>query len=116
MNIINLTGNVGQDIEARQSNSGLSYVRFSIAISRKVKDETKTSWVRCVAFGDLAANLDGTAKGTRLMVEGRLDESVYTDKEGVERKSLELILDDAGVSQRFAKRDGGSSYSAAEPF
>lgn len=116
MNTIHLTGNLGSDIEARQSGAGTAFASFSIAVNRKVKDEVQTTWIRCVAFGDLATNLDGLGKGARLMVEGRLSESTYTDKDGNERKNIELLLDDAGISQRFAQRNAVKNFDAAEPF
>lgn len=117
MNSITLIGRIGQDIEVRSTGSGMSVANFSIAMNSKKGGEDHTTWMRCVAFGELADNLSSTAfKGDRIIVQGRLQENSYTDKEGNERKNVEMILDDAGVALRWARKDGASTLpSAAQP-
>jgi single-strand DNA-binding protein len=107
-NAVTIAGNLGRDIEVKHSAAGNAVASFSVAVSRKRGEETETTWVRCVAFGELAENLAGVAhKGTRVIVSGRLQESRWTDKEGSERVTLELVADEAGPSMRWAQRGSG---------
>lgn len=119
MNTVTLIGRLGQDIEIKATGSGLSVANFSIAMNSKVKGEDHTTWLKCTAFGELADNLAASAgKGDRLIVQGRLQEKEWTTRDGDTRKSMEFILDDAGVALRWSRNGGGQSTGlplAAQP-
>jgi single-strand DNA-binding protein len=97
--LIVVTGNLGNDPELKITNTGKNLVRFSIAntSSRLVNgswENGDTMWFRCVAWEDDAASIaHHYKKGDRVKVEGTLSESFWTDKEGVERRSLEINVD-----------------------
>lgn len=88
MNVVALLGNLGQDPEVRYTQSGKAVCNFSLAIS---EGRDKTTWVRCTAW-EKTAELMGRymTKGSKVAVEGRLTENNWTDKDGNERKSLEV--------------------------
>lgn len=124
MNTITLIGRLGAAPEMRQSNSGLAIANFSIAYNNKKGDDEVTTWVRCVAFGDLASNLGELDKGQRVIIQGELQERSYTTKDGEDRKVTEFVLRDGGPSMRFGEsnsrvvvRDSvDTPLGAEEPF
>lgn len=119
---ITLIGKLGNDVEHRTLGSGNGLAKFSLAVNRnkKVGDEweTETTWFRAVAFGKLADNLASLKKGQQVIVVGYLKENSYTDKDGNERKSIELVVNDAGPSIRWHGLPSaeGSSIEEVSPF
>jgi single-strand DNA-binding protein len=105
--MITVVGNLGADPEFKKTPNGTSVTSFSIANTpRKQKNGEWTdgdvTWFRVFVWNYEAA---GTAvalkKGDKVIVTGRFQVSVYTDKEGTERKSLEINSDGVGVIPRF---------------
>ena len=59
--------------------------------------------MRCSAWRDIAENVaESLTKGARVIVQGRLQQRSYTDKEGNQRISIELQVDEIGPSLRYA--------------
>lgn len=73
---------------------------FSLATNTSYNNKngdriTATEWHRCVAFGNKAEVLGQYAKkGSKLAVQGKLHYNRYTDKDGVERLSVDIIVHD----------------------
>jgi single-strand DNA-binding protein len=119
MNQITIAGNTGNDIELRIANSGTSIASFSVAVNRKRGEETDTTWFRVVAFGEMAENLTEVAKGTRVIVTGRMSESRWTDADGNERRTMEILADEVGPSLRWKPRGsagGSDAFGEETPF
>ena len=97
-----VTGNLGNDPELKITNTGKNLVRFSIAntpskLVNGLWENGETMWFRCVAWEeDATAIAHHYKKGDRVRVEGTLSESFWTDKEGTERRSLEINVDWVG--------------------
>ena len=100
VNKVILVGNLGRDPEVRRLSSGDPVVNFSIATSESWKDKAsgerkeKTEWHNIVIYNE---NLGRVAeqylkKGTKVYIEGQLQTREYTDKEGQQRKSTEVVL------------------------
>ncbi|HEX2552844.1 MAG TPA: single-stranded DNA-binding protein [Microvirga sp.] len=100
VNKVILVGNLGRDPEVRRLSSGDPVVNFSIATSESWKDKTsgerkeKTEWHNIVIYNE---NLGRVAeqylkKGSKVYIEGQLQTREYTDKEGQQRKSTEVVL------------------------
>lgn len=97
LNKVTLIGRLGQTPEVKNTNSGFSVCRFSLATTEKWKDKgsgqnkESTEWHRIVAFGkvgELAARfLD---KGLQTYVEGKLVTKKYQDRQGIEKQSTEI--------------------------
>lgn len=94
-----VTGNLGSDPELKLLPSGKNLVTFSIANtpSKMVNgswENGDTMWFRCTAWEDDATAIAAHyKKGDRVRIEGRLGESYWTDKEGKERRSLEITVE-----------------------
>lgn len=91
-----VVGHLGRDPEMRYTPSGVPVTSFSIATTRKWtgangEPQEKTTWFRVTAWrktGELAAQY--LKKGRLVLVEGDIDASAFTDREGNPRASLEL--------------------------
>ena len=101
VNKVILVGNLGKDPEVRYMPSGSAICTVTLATSRQWKDKTsgerqeETEWHR-VTFFDRMAEIAGEylKKGRPVYVEGRLKTRKYTDKEGVEKYSTEIVATD----------------------
>ena len=100
VNKVILIGNLGRDPEVRRTNAGDSVVNFSIATTESWRDKAsgerkdRTEWHNIVIFNE---NLGKVAeqyckKGSKVYVEGQLQTREYTDRDGNQRKSTEIVL------------------------
>ena len=113
VNKVILVGNCGRDPEIRYLPSGQAVANISIATSSKRKDKTSgeyiddTQWHR-VTFYDRLAEIAGeyVEKGRPVYVEGRLKYGKYTDKDGIEKNTVDII---ATELQLLGGREGASS-------
>lgn len=102
VNKVILVGNLGKDPEARFSNGAtpMAIVNFTLACNGKVKGgdgkwEEKAEWVNCVAFGKTAELVtEYLHKGSQAYVEGRLQTRKWQDKEGKDRYTTEVVVND----------------------
>lgn len=112
VNKVILIGNCGRDPEVRYAPSGAAICNVSIATSRNWKDKTsgerqeETEWHR-VVFYDRLAEIAGEylKKGKSVYVEGRLKTRKWTDKDGVEKFTTEII---AAEMTLLGGREGGA--------
>lgn len=100
VNKVILIGNLGRDPEVRRTGAGDPVVNFSIATSETWRDKAtgerkeRTEWHNIVIFNE---NLGRVAeqyckKGTKVYIEGALQTREYTDRDGNQRKSTEVVL------------------------
>ena len=98
-NKIILIGNLGRDPELRYTPQGTPVCTFSLATNERTKREGEqrdiTTWFRVTLFGKQAETASQyLARGRSVYIEGRLRLEEYTDKEGKQRHSLEVIASD----------------------
>lgn len=117
INKVILVGNVGKQPEIRTTQDGKEIANFSLATSESWKDKNnekqeKTEWHRVVVF---ASGLAGIVKsyvkqGSKLYIEGTLQTRKWTDKNGVEKYTTEVVLQNFNSTlQILDSRDRNSS-------
>lgn len=95
LNKITIIGHVGKMPELKYTPAGMAVCTFSVATSEKVKGEEHTTWFKCNVWGKSAENANQyVAKGRLIYIEGRLRMSEYTNREGVQRTTLEVNVSD----------------------
>lgn len=124
-----LIGNLGRDPELRYTPSGMAIANVTIATSRSWKDKTsgekqeETEWHRLVFYDRLAEVVgEYTKKGRPIYVEGRLKTRKWTDKDGVEKYTTEVVVEqlqllgsrEEGGEGKPERQSTGSAYADAK--
>ena len=110
---IQLLGNLGRDPEMNYTPDGTAVCKFSIAVSKKVKDKEETTWYNVTAWRNLAEMLSThLKKGQQVFVQGDLSVRQYTTKDGRNGTSLEVIVDKFQFVGR--KEESTTSSSSVE--
>ena len=128
VNKVILLGNLGRDPETRYTTGGEAVTNLRIATTEQWKDKSgekqeKTEWHSVVLFGRQAEVAgEYLKKGRSVYIEGRLQTRKWTDKEGVEKYSTEIVGDrmqliggarDSGGGGGDVEFGGGSGGGAA---
>jgi single-strand DNA-binding protein len=100
VNKVILVGNLGRDPEARNMPSGGKVVSFSVATSETWNDRAsgerkeKTQWHRVAIFNERLGEIAEKylRKGSKVYLEGSVETRKYTDKDGQERETTEIVL------------------------
>lgn len=100
VNKVILVGNLGRDPETRRMTSGDPVVNLSLATSESWRDKAsgerkeKTEWHRVVIFNPNLAEVAEKYlhKGSKVYIEGQLTTRKWTDKDGQEKYSTEVVL------------------------
>jgi single-strand DNA-binding protein len=135
VNKVILVGNLGRDPEIRRTQDGRPIANLSVATSENWRDKAtgerreKTEWHRVVIFSEGLCKIaeQYLKKGAKVYLEGQLQTRKYTDKEGVEKYSTEVVLQgfnsvltmldtrgSGGGSEDFGS-DGGSDFGSSSP-
>lgn len=120
LNKVIIMGNAGRDPEVRYMPDGKAVANISIATTSKRKDKTSgesiedTQWHR-VQFFDRLAEIVGkyVNKGSPLYVEGRLKYGKYTDKDGIERNTTEIVATEIQLLGNRQQSDAAPAPRAA---
>lgn len=100
VNKVILVGNLGKDPEVRRMTNGEPVVNLSVATSETWKDKSsgerkeKTEWHRVVIFNENLAKVaeQYLKKGAKIYLEGALQTRKWTDKDGQDKYSTEVVL------------------------
>ena len=95
-----LVGHLGKDPEIRATNNGDKIANLSVATSESWRDKVsgerkdKTEWHKVVIFNEGLAKVAESylRKGSKIYLEGALQTRKWTDKDGVEKYSTEIVL------------------------
>jgi single-strand DNA-binding protein len=116
INRVVLVGRITKDPELQQTNTGVSYVRFSLAIDRPFKNqngEKLTDFINCIAWRSQAEFLKNyVKKGNMIGVEGRIQVTSYQDQTGSNRQSFDIFAESV-ANLESKKTDGGFQPSEA---
>lgn len=100
VNKVILVGNLGRDPEVRHTNDGKPVVTLNLATSESWKDRNtgerkeRTEWHRVVIFNENLCKVaeNYLKKGSKLYIEGALQTRKWTDPQGVEKYTTEIVL------------------------
>ncbi len=113
VNKVIIVGNLGRDPEVRYSPDGAAICNVSLATTSQWKDKStgdkreETEWHRVVFYNRLAEIAgEFLTKGRSVYVEGRLKTRKWTDKQGVERYTTEIVADQ--MQMLGGRSEGGS--------
>ncbi|MBF0194065.1 MAG: single-stranded DNA-binding protein [Magnetococcales bacterium] len=126
LNKVQLIGNVGKDPEIRFTQDGRPIANLTIATSETWNDKSgqkqeKTEWHRVVAFGKLADIIQQyVKKGSKLYIEGQLQTRKWTDNQGQDKYTTEIIIQQFGgqmlmLDSRGQGGGGGGYQQQGQP-
>ena len=107
MNIIFLTGHVGQEPKSKTFENNRKVITFSLATNKRYKGkdgemhETPTQWHNVQAWGYLADT--PVEKGNMVHVVGEVQYREYTDKEGIKRWTTDVLATELHIIKKMAK-------------
>lgn len=119
---LTIIGNLTADPELRFTQSGVAVASFTVASTPRKFNRQTNEWededalfMRCSIWRDAAENVaESLEKGSRVIAQGRLKQRSFTDREGQNRTSIELDVDEIGPSLKYAtakpnkvQRNGG---------
>ena len=108
--VLTIVGNLTGDPELRFTPSGAAVANFTVASTPRTFDKASNEWkdgetlfMRCSVWRDAAENVaESLARGTRVIVTGRLKSRSYETKEGEKRTVIEMDVDEVGPSMKYA--------------
>jgi single-strand DNA-binding protein len=126
LNKVIIIGRLGKDPEVRRMNNGDPVVNLSVATSESWRDKSsgerkeKTTWHRVVIFNDNLAKVaeNYLKKGSHVYLEGQLQTRKWTDQNGQEKFSTEIVLQKyrGELTMLDGKSEtGGGGYSEPNP-
>ncbi len=113
INKVILVGNLGGDPEFRTTQSGMGVARVSLATTSVRKDrdgnsQERTEWHRLVFFGRLAEIAqEYLRKGSQVYVDGEIRYDKYTDKDGNDRYTTDIVVNE--MQMLGGRGEGGGS-------
>jgi single-strand DNA-binding protein len=121
VNKVILVGNLGRDPETRYTADNAAVANVSLATTRRYKDaggqqQEETEWHRVVFFGRLAEIAgEYLRKGRSVYVEGRLRTRKWTDKDGIEKYTTEIVAENMQMLGGREGLGGGDAGEAPAP-
>lgn len=120
INKVILVGNLGRDPEIRATQDGREICNLAIATSESWKDrqsgerKEKTEWHRVVIFNENLVRIarDYLRKGSKVYLEGQLQTRKWTDKDGLEKFSTEVVLQNYNGNLTLLDKPSGNSDSS----
>ena len=108
-NSVTIVGTLTRDPELRFTPSGQGVASFGVAVNRRWQNKQTNEWEEAVSFFDVVAwgtlgeNVaECLTKGTRVIVDGRLDQRSWETEGGDKRSKIEIVADEIGPSLRWA--------------
>ncbi|MFE4756035.1 single-stranded DNA-binding protein [Streptomyces mirabilis] len=106
--IVTVNGNLVADPEIRFTDTGTAVARFRVASTPRIYDRSAGQWtdgeslfITCTVWRGVAEHVcESLQRGMHVIVQGRLRQRTYTDREGIKRTVFDLDADDVGLSLR----------------
>lgn len=115
MNKVILMGRLTRDPEVRMSGD-TTVARFSLAVDRRFKKdgEQTADFINCVAFGKTGEFIEKYGrKGTKFVVEGRIQTGSYTNKDGQKIYTTDVVVEQVEFAESKASADGNTTNNTA---
>lgn len=116
INRVSITGNLTRDPELRKSKSGNAVLSMGVAVNDRRKNqqtgewEDKPNFIDCTMFGSRAESVSRyLSKGSKVAIDGKLDQQSWEDSEGNRRTKICVIVDNL---EFMSKGEGGNSGGA----
>jgi single-strand DNA-binding protein len=121
LNQCQFIGNLGRDVETRTFPNGDKVANLRLAVSEKWRDKAsgenkeRTEWVTVAVFGPLAGICEQyLRKGSKVYISGKMQTRKWTDKDGAEKYSTEVVLQGPQAQMQMLDGkpgDGGTGQS-----
>ena len=114
MNKVILMGRLTRDAEVRysQGDASTAVARFSLAVDRRFKregDDQSADFINCVAFGRTGEFMERFGrKGTKFLVEGRIQTGSYTNKDGQRVFTTDVVVEQVEFAESKSSNDGNN--------
>ena len=118
-NKVFIMGNISNELELKQTQSGTSVCSFNVAVNRYAKDprEAKTDFFTVVAWQQKAEFVSRYfKKGQAIVVCGRLENREWTDKQGNKRISTEIIAEEVSFAGGKENSAEGKNNAPTQPY
>jgi single-strand DNA-binding protein len=123
VNKVILVGNLGKDPEVRRTQDGKAIVNLTVATSESWRDKSsgerkeKTEWHRVVIFNEGLCKVaeQYVKKGSKVYLEGQLQTRKWTDKDGAEKYSTEVVLQGFGGVLTMLDAPKGQAADEQQP-
>ena len=120
MNKVILMGRLTRDAEVRysQGDASTAVARFSLAVDRRFRrdgDDQTADFINCVAFGRTGEFMERFGrKGTKFLVEGRIQTGSYTNKDGQRVYTTDVVVEQVEFAESKASNDNNGGYVPAD--
>ena len=120
MNKVILMGRLTRDAEVRysQGDASTAVARFSLAVDRRFKrdgDEQTADFINCVAFGRTGEFFERFGrKGTKFLVEGRIQTGSYTNKDGQRVYTTDVVVENVEFAESKSSSESNGGYVPAD--
>ena len=108
-------GRLVRDVELKTTQTGMSIVKFTVAIDRRTKqgEDKKADFISCVAFGKTADFIAKYfSKGSKIIIIGRIQTGSYDDKDGKKVYTTDIMVDEVEFAESKQNNGNYSNISA----
>lgn len=119
INTVALTGRLTYEPELKATQSGVSVIRFQMAVDRKYQaqgQERQADFIDCIAWRQTAEFISRYFhKGDMIGVEGSIQTSNFTDKDGNKKKSVDVVANNVSFCGSKQQSNSNSNLNVAPP-
>ena len=110
-------GRLAKAAEVSTTKKGSQMIRFSVPDEVGYGDNVKTQWIQCSIFGKRAEGKlsQYLTKGQWVQITGELELNTYTNKEGLEKSSLQVIVSELDILWASKDEDSKSAPTTSKP-
>lgn len=123
VNSVTISGNLTRDADLRETQSGGSVCKFSVAVNERRRNqngewEDRANFIDCAMFGKRAEAVSRyLQKGTKVCAAGKLSQNSWTDNGGNKRSSISVVVSEIEFMSRQDKRDdSGTVYGRGDSY